>query len=118
VGDLFLRARVEGLARGAGVATRFFAAPEALVQELAATAAPPSLVIVDLSDREQRGFAVLEGLSARGKARTPPVLAFYSHVETATRERAIALGASRVVPRSAFVARFASLVEELTAQAG
>jgi DNA-binding NarL/FixJ family response regulator len=120
VGDLFLRARVEGLAREAGVGSRFFSTPDALVRELDATAAPPSLVIVDLGDREGRGFALLETFAARrhdgASTRTaPPVLAFYSHVEAATKARALALGATRVVPRSAFVTRFASLVKEITA---
>jgi len=114
VTDLFLRARVEGLAHEVGLAVRFFAAPDALVDALDGGAVPPALVLLDLGDALGKGFAVLEAFAARtGDA--PPVLAFYSHVDTATRERARALGATRVVPRSAFMTRFAELVREVTA---
>ena len=53
---------------------------------------------------------LLERLS--GVPDPPPTLAFFSHVDDAARKRAIGLGATRVVPRSALVARFATLVTE------
>jgi hypothetical protein len=43
----------------------------------------------------------------------PPTLAFFSHVDDEARRRAVAAGVTRVVPRSALVARFAALVGEL-----
>ena len=115
VGDLFLRAKVEGLVRAAGLVPRFFATPAELAAALAreagpaGDASPPALIVLDLSDRDGRGFLALESLPVR----RPKVLAFYSHVEAETRARALALGADRVVARSAFVLRFASLVHEL-----
>ncbi len=118
VGDLFLRARVEGLAREAGVAVRFFTDPAALVRELDASVAPPALVVLDLGDRAGRGMGVLAALGARARQGAPPTLAFYSHVDTATKEQALALGATRVVPRSRFMTQFGPLVREVIATAG
>lgn len=117
VGDLFLRAKVEGLARAAGLDPRFFAMPAELTAALARATGPepaadqpaPVLLLLDLSDRDGRGFRALEALPRH----RPKVLAFYSHVEAETRARALALGADRVVPRSAFVLRFAALADEL-----
>ena len=43
---------------------------------------------------------------------SPPTLGFYSHVEDQVRQRALDLGVTRVVPRSAFVLRFADLVKQ------
>jgi DNA-binding NarL/FixJ family response regulator len=118
VGDLFLRARVEGLARGVGRPVRFFPRAEDLRAALEAAAPDaPAAVVLDLGAAE--GFRYLEGRATRAAgAADPPTLGFYSHVEEETRRRALALGATRVVPRSAFVQRFAALLEELGGAGG
>ena len=114
VPDLFLRVKIESLARAEGSAVRAFASPQALLDQLAAGDQPlPSLVLVDLGAPRDAGFALIEGLSALAGA--PPTLAFFSHVDDRARQRAIAAGATRVVPRSALVARFTALVRELGA---
>jgi DNA-binding NarL/FixJ family response regulator len=140
VGDLFFRARVEGLAGGEGWQVRCFSQPADLLAALdgatgdttgdvardatgaVAGDAPgqaPELLIADLGAPEEAGFVLLEALQGRrdrSGIRVPPVLAFYSHVDDAARRRALALGADRVVPRSAFVSRFGRWVSELTAR--
>ncbi len=113
VSDVFLRVKVEALARSAGRACRVFAGPAPLVAALDAGETTP-LVLVDLGAREDAGFRLLEALAGRGGA-APPTLAFYSHVDDAARRRALAAGVTRIVPRSAFVARFAALVDEVSA---
>ena len=113
VSDLFLRAKVEALTDRAEMDVRFFGTPEELGSALTAAAldgSSPALLLVDLADGEGRGMTLLERLS-HGTA--PPTLAFYSHVEDAVRRRALELGATKVVPRSAFVLRFGDLVREL-----
>jgi DNA-binding NarL/FixJ family response regulator len=115
VPDLFLRAKVEALARGAGVDVRFFGTPDELVGALGEArlaSAPPALVIADLSDPGGRGLLLLERLA---RVSSPPTLGFYSHVEDHVRQRALDLGVTRVVPRSAFVLRFADLVRQTIA---
>ena len=115
VSDLFVRVRVEGLARREELATRFFADAEGLLAALAGGGAGPDLLLVDLSARDEAAWRLLDSLAAlrEREQRVPPVLAFYSHVEGETRRRALALGADRVVPRSAFVARFHHWIAEL-----
>ena len=54
--------------------------------------------------------AAVAALSARADA--PPTLGFHSHVDVGIRERALAAGCSRVVPRSALMQRFAALIAE------
>ena len=112
VSDLFLRTKVEALARGAGVSVRFFSSPDELVGALdqaRLATAMPALVLTDLSDPGGRGLLLLERLA---RVTSPPTLGFYSHVEDHVRQRALDLGVTRVVPRSAFVLRFADLVKQ------
>ncbi len=116
--DLFLRVKIEAMTRREGRLITAFATPEALLERLDATAAGgtvPALVLVDLGAPQDAGFVLLEGLAARAGA--PPTLAFFSHVDDAARRRAIELGATKVVPRSALVARFSALLDEVTAPA-
>ena len=109
ISDLFLRVRIEGLARGAAIVLRNFTEPAALLAALA-TGAAPRLVVLDLHARDDAAFTLLAALAARADA--PPTLGFHSHVDEAIRERALAAGCTRVVPRSAIMNRFAALVAE------
>jgi len=104
VPDVMLRSRVDGLAREAGLSARFFPAEDALVLALGER---PDLIVIDLSDA--RGMALLE------RVKDVPVLGFYAHTDDATRTRALALGARRVVPRSLLMKKFADLVRETVA---
>ncbi len=118
VSDLFLRVRLEGLARVAGTALRNFTDPAALAAALSAisdAATRPRLVLLDLHARDDAAFTLLAVLSTRDAA--PPTLGFHSHVDVAIRERALAAGCTRIVPRSAVMNRFAALVEEASASA-
>jgi len=111
--DLFLRVRVEALARAAGMPIRAFPTPAAVIAALDAPAERPRAVVVDLHARDDAAFTLLAALSARTDA--PPTLGFHSHVDVPTRERARAAGCTKVVPRSALMNRFAELVAEVGA---
>jgi DNA-binding NarL/FixJ family response regulator len=116
VSDLFLRVKLEALARSANRACRAFSQAADLVRALDEPGgAPPALVLVDLGANADAGFALLEAFGARSAA--PPTLAYFSHVDEAAKRRAQALGATRIVPRSALVLRFDDLVNEVTAAA-
>ena len=112
VRDVMLRSKVDGLAREAGFTTRHFPDANGLVAALAGTeAAEASLVVLDVSDRAGEGLVALERIAkSRGAV---PTLAFYAHTDHETRARAMALGVTRIVPRSAFVLRFGELAREL-----
>ena len=114
VDDLMLRSRVTALARDAGFTTRYFAAPDALVAALGEDPGErPALVIVDVSDRGGKGLVLLERLAGAAAEPRSPILAFYAHTDLAVRKRAESLSVDRIVPRSAFVLRFAELAKDL-----
>ena len=110
VTDLFLRVKIEAMARSGRRALTAFPSADALLARL--DEGKPALVLVDLGAQGDQGFALLERMGGRA-----PTLAFFSHVDEAAKQRAIALGATRVVPRSALVARFATLLDEVGAGA-
>lgn len=111
VTDLMLKSRVKALAEEAGLEVKFFGEPDALFDSIL-DAEAPDLLILDLSDRAGWGMQLLERMQTTGP---PPTLGFYAHVEVDVRRRALALGATRVVPRSVLVKKFADLVRETIA---
>jgi CheY-like chemotaxis protein len=70
----------------------------------------PDLVIVDLTSAGDP-LALVRALKTTPETRPVPLVGFYPHVEGALREAALAAGADRVLPRSAFTARLAELLE-------
>jgi DNA-binding NarL/FixJ family response regulator len=112
--DLFLRVRIEALARAAGATLRAFPTPAALLAALAEDSPGPRAILVDLHARDDAAFTLLAALAGRPDG--APTLGFHSHVDIATRERALAAGCTRVVPRSALMNRFTELVAEVSAR--
>jgi CheY-like chemotaxis protein len=103
VEDLFFLTRIQGTAQQVGVAIE-----TCPVAELPArcASAPPDLVVLDLhapGDPLERA----RELKRSGASANIPIVAFYSHVEGELRERALAAGIDRVLPRSAFTSRLA-----------
>ena len=70
-------------------------------------------MLVDLEARDDQGFVLLERFAEMRDA--PPTLAFFPHVDDLARRRALGLGATKVVPRSAAMGRFPALVAEVSA---
>jgi CheY-like chemotaxis protein len=106
VTDLFFGTRIAETARGLGIEVRA-CGPERALETARAT--EPALAIVDLTAAGDPAAAIA---ALRGDPVTAavPVVAFYPHVETALRDRAVAAGATQVMPRSAFNARLAALL--------
>jgi CheY-like chemotaxis protein len=73
------------------------------------------VLIVDLTDPDLDGPRLLEALRDSGELAGVATLAFYSHVEAATRERAERAGFDLVVPRSRMAREGAELVARLAA---
>lgn len=71
-------------------------------------------VIADLTHVDAAVLAELEPLLSCGLPR-PPVLAFYAHVEPDVRERALAAGVDRVLPRSRVAREAPALLAALLA---
>ncbi len=106
VPDLFFAAKIEAVAKAAGVPIAF-AAPAAAAAACAAD--PPALVLLDL--HAGPGVpALVRALKASPATRGVPLVGFHSHVDVATREAALEAGLDRALPRSAFVARLPALL--------
>ena len=98
-GDLFFRAKIEAVARAAGVPVVFAGSVEEI--ESAKT------VLVDLADGA-RAIEAVQALKARAGA--PVVVAFGPHKEGEAFRAAREAGADRVLARSAFVERLPELL--------
>jgi len=98
--DLIFASRVTGTACDLGVTVK--AAPSVERLRALASAEPPSGVIVDLSNP---GLVIEEliGWLGANVAPMPRVVAYGSHVDTATLRRAREAGCEPVLPRSKFV---------------
>jgi CheY-like chemotaxis protein len=75
-------------------------------------------LVVDLTTDEVDGATLVDSMRAGGELRRTPTLAFYSHVDTATRQRAEEVGFDLVVPRSRMAREGLALVESLLEDSG
>ncbi len=106
VSDLFFVARIRTAAAHLGVEAEV-TTPDRLAA--ACGARRPDLAIVDLhAAGALDGIRALRSDPALGGVR---VVGFYSHVDDSLRRDALAAGADETLPRSAFTARLAALLE-------
>jgi CheY-like chemotaxis protein len=98
--DMIFTSRITGTARALGLNVKPARSVEAL--EALARQRAPDCVIVDLSNP---GMVIAELMARLGAVcpRTPRVVAYGSHVETATLRAAREAGCDPVLPRSKFV---------------
>jgi CheY-like chemotaxis protein len=115
VADLIFRAKVSETARQVGRASIAATSPDAIVERAASHGA--ALVVIDLGDERLDPFETIRRLKASPETREARVVGFFSHVHTELRDRAREAGCDVVLPRSAFVARLARVLESLGADA-
>ncbi len=115
VPDLLFGSRVQSMLAGAGHEVSLLAEPAAVGELLARE--PVSVLVIDLTAAELDGAGLLVELREAGKLGPTRSLAFYSHVEAATRERAEQAGFDLVVARSRMAREGAELVTRLAQQA-
>lgn len=97
--DLIFTSRITGTARDLGLTMRVARSADALLT--LARQDIPTGVILDLSNP---GLNIAETVAALKALDPPPmVVAYGSHVDTATLKNARAAGCDRVMPRSQFV---------------
>jgi len=103
VPDLYFATRIAATANGAGVKLELIPPQRAAARLVEGEV---SLVLVDLHVPDA------PALIREWKRVAPgvPVVGFYSHVETALRDDALAAGADAALPRSQFVSRLAPLL--------
>jgi DNA-binding NarL/FixJ family response regulator len=95
--DLFFRSKIEETAKALGLARPRFASS---AEQAGSLVSGTELVLLELGPRTGGVDAVAQIKKAAPEAR---VVAFGSHVDTETLERARQLGASEVMARSKFV---------------
>jgi DNA-binding NtrC family response regulator len=76
-----------------------------------------SVLVVDLTNDQLDGAALVSGLAHDGLLQNVKTLGFYAHVDVEVRARAEQAGFSLVVPRSRMAREGAELVERLLASA-
>jgi CheY-like chemotaxis protein len=104
--DLLLGSNVLGMLRAAGHEAELAASDHAHPDAAA-------VLIVDLASAGFDGVALVERLRVAGELGATRTLGVYSHVDAATRERAVAAGFDLVVPRSRMAREGPALVEAL-----
>jgi CheY-like chemotaxis protein len=118
VPDLLFGSQVQGSLRAAGHDVAM-AGDEAKARERLAEGGDlgGAVLVVDLTDDRFDGAAILEALAVDGELEGVSTLAFYSHVDTAVRERAQQAGFDLVVPRSRMAREGAALIAGLVGDA-
>lgn len=99
VSDLMFLSRIREAARVAAVEVKAARTPE----DVAAAAGTARLVVLDLDDVRLRPLEAVAALRASEGGGALPVVGFFSHVDEAKAQAALAAGVTRAVPRSAFV---------------
>jgi CheY-like chemotaxis protein len=117
--DLLFGSRVQGALVAAGHEVELIVDGGRLRDRLADGAAPQAdVLVVDLTDDQLDGAAVVAALNSGGELDSTRTLGFYSHVEADARERAERAGFDLVVPRSRMAREGAALVGRLAHPAG
>jgi CheY-like chemotaxis protein len=112
--DLIFTSRITGTARGLGLTVRAAPSPDALVEQ--ARQSPPRGVLIDLSNP---GLVLPELLRRLAEVcvTMPRVVAYGSHVDSATLRAAREAGCDPVLPRSKFVEELQRALPEWLAPA-
>jgi hypothetical protein len=107
--DLLFGSRVQAALLADGHTVELIADSEAVAGVLAGT----RVLVVDLTDEDYGGIALVESLSAQGLLAGVSTLAFYSHVDAEMRTRAEDAGFDMVIPRSRMAREGPALVVKL-----
>jgi DNA-binding response OmpR family regulator len=116
VPDLLFGSRVQAALAAAGHGVEL-AGDAQRVRERLDDAPEIEVLVVDLTNDQLDGAALLRSLTAEGRLTATGTLGFFSHVDTDTRERAREAGFDVVVPRSRMAREGAELVTRLADQA-
>jgi CheY-like chemotaxis protein len=100
VGDMFFASKIRGTAEHLNVTVDFARTEDGLFDY--AKAETPSLIILDLHETRFDPVRLAARLKADEQLRDVPVVAFFSHVETELRRKALEAGVEHVLPRSVF----------------
>ena len=100
IDNLFFSSKLSEVARSLGAEAVICTSAEAIPHDV-------SRIFVDLS----AGFDAIAEIRKIKAIHSAPVTAFFSHVQIDSKERAEQAGADEVLPRSAFAARLAEIIQ-------
>jgi PleD family two-component response regulator len=100
VDDLFFASKIRAAAESLGIEYESARTVESAIEK--AKARRPDLVVADLHSERCDPFALAEAFKADSTLSDVPLVGFFSHVQTALRDRALASGYDRISTRSAF----------------
>lgn len=108
VDDIFFASKIRGAAEALNVTVSFARRAESLFDS--AKAETPSLIILDLHSERLDPFALATSLKADAQLSDVPIVGYYSHVDSQTREKAEEAGVDHVLPRSAFTSNLSRIL--------
>jgi PleD family two-component response regulator len=108
VDDMFFAAKIRATAQALGIDVQIVRNTDAALEALRRE--PASLIIVDLHAKACDPFSLATDLKSEEKLKTIPLMGFFSHVQTALKDRAEAAGFDQVVPRSYFTTHLAEIL--------
>ena len=111
VPDLLFGSKVDAMLRGAGHEVELATGEPEVWDQIAGT----DVLVVDLTTDDVDGIGLVDTLKTGGEMARVRTLGFYSHVEADVRDRAVAAGFDRVVPRSRMAREGGALVTALAA---
>jgi CheY-like chemotaxis protein len=114
VDDIFFASKIRAAAESLGVAFDTARGVEAAVEK--ARANRPNLIVADLHSERCDPVALAQALKSDPQLSDVPLVGFFSHVQTELRDRALAAGFDRVLPRSTFVQQLPQLLQGNTAK--
>src|SRR5687767_1599204 len=109
VDDMLFMSKIRATAESLNVTIRFVRNIDTLFS--VAAESRPALIIVDLHTQKLDPSELARRLKSDETLSTVPLLGFYSHVETELRDQAQSAGLDQVMPRSAFSANLAQILE-------
>jgi CheY-like chemotaxis protein len=109
VSDMLFASKIRGTAEQLNVTVNFARTEDGLFDS--AKADVPSLILLDLHETRLDPIALAARLKADEQLRAVPLVAFFSHVETELRRRAVEAGVDHVLPRSVFNSRLADILK-------
>jgi len=111
INDIFFYTKVRDALLPQGYRLEKARAQQDIVEK--ASTENPSAVILDMNDRAVDAFQALETLKKDPRFTSIPVLAYASHEDVATWNKARTLGVDTIVTRNEMSARAKELVEEV-----
>jgi PleD family two-component response regulator len=109
VDDLFFASKIRAAAETLGVEYESARSVESAIEK--AKARRPDLVVADLHSERCDPVALAEAFKADATLSDVPLVGFFSHVQTAVRDRALASGFDRVLTRSVFSERLGEILQ-------